>query len=78
MAELDRSKRFSLFTLVLLENHLADLLGVQIDLSPVDSMKEDICNKAILESILAFRRTNLITPFAQKLKENQTTPNCVS
>lgn len=43
-----------------------------------DSMKEHICNKAILESILAFRRTNLITPFAQKLKENQTTPNCVS
>lgn len=54
MAELDASKRFSLISMVQLENRLTDLLGVQVDLSPKDSMKEDICNKATLESLLAF------------------------
>ena len=40
MADIDRSKRLKLFSLAGLENRLSDLLGVKVDLSPADSMKE--------------------------------------
>ena len=54
MADFDRSKRFSLITMVHLENQLADLLGVRVDLSPSDSMKELVRERAVRESVLAF------------------------
>ena len=54
MAEFDASKRFSLISMVHLENRLADLLGTKVDLSPADSMKENIRERAIREAVLAF------------------------
>ncbi len=54
MADLDRSKRLSLVGMARLENQLTDLLGVRVDLSPADSMKEAVRARAIREAILAF------------------------
>ena len=54
MADLDRSMRFTLVRMARLENHLTDLLGVRVDLSPADSMKEAVRARAIREAILAF------------------------
>jgi hypothetical protein len=54
MADLDRSKRLSLVRLARLENQLTDLLGVRVDLSLADSMKEAVRARAIREAILAF------------------------
>ena len=54
MADLDRSKRLSLVGMARLENQLTDLLGVRVDLSPADSMKEAVRARAVREAILAF------------------------
>jgi predicted nucleotidyltransferase len=54
MADLDRSMRFSLVRMARLENQLNDLLGVRVDLSPADSMKEAVHARAVREAILAF------------------------
>lgn len=54
VADFEGSKRLSLVSMAHLENHLSDLLGVKVDLSPADSMKEIIRNEAGRESILAF------------------------
>ncbi len=54
MADLDSSRRFSLITMVNLENRLADMLGVKVDLSPSASLKEQVYNHAMPDSILAF------------------------
>jgi len=54
MAEFDGSKRFSLVTMAHLENRLTDILGIKVDLTPADSMKEDIRREAIREAVLAF------------------------
>lgn len=54
MAEFDRSKRWTLVSMVRLENRLSDLLGVQVDLSPADAVKEDVLARAAREAILAF------------------------
>ncbi len=54
MADLETSKRFTLVSMVHLENRLGELLGVKVDLSPVDSMKEPVREQAGKESILAF------------------------
>jgi len=54
MADLDRSKRLSLVGMAHLENRLSDLLGVKVDLSPVESMKESVRTRAAREAIHAF------------------------
>lgn len=54
IAELDRSKHPTLLTLVRLENRLTDLLGVKVDLSLGDAMKEAVRLRASEEAILAF------------------------
>lgn len=54
MADLDRSKRLTLVGMVHLENRLSDLLGVKVDLSPADSMKDPVRERALREAILAF------------------------
>lgn len=54
MADLDRSKRFSLVGMAHLENRLSDLLGVKVDLSPAESMKESVRTRAAREAIHAF------------------------
>ena len=54
MADFDGSKRFSLVTMAHLENRLTDILGIKVDLTPADSMKEEIRREAIREAVLAF------------------------
>ena len=54
MAELDRSNRLSLVGMAHLENRLSDLLGVKVDLSPAESMKEPARTRAVREAIHAF------------------------
>ena len=54
LAEFDASKAFSLLDMVDMENRLADILGVPVDLAPAKSLKDDIRERAIRESVLAF------------------------
>jgi predicted nucleotidyltransferase len=54
MADFDRSKRLTLLSMVRLENRLSDLLGVKVDLSPANSMKEAVRARAVREAIHAF------------------------
>jgi hypothetical protein len=54
MADLDRSKRLTLFSMAGLENRLSDLLGVKVDLAPANSMKQAVRARADREAIHAF------------------------
>lgn len=54
IADLDPARRFTLLTMVNLENRLADLLGVKVDLAPSASLKETVHQHAVRESVLAF------------------------
>ena len=54
MADFDRNKRLSLVGMAHLENRLTDLLGVKVDLSPADTMKDGVHARAVREAILAF------------------------
>jgi predicted nucleotidyltransferase len=54
MAEFDRSRRRTLVSMTHLKNRLTDLLGVEVDLSSADSMKEAVRERAFREAILAF------------------------
>jgi len=54
LAEFDSSKRFSLLDMVGLENRLADILGVPVDLTPAKALKGDIRERAASEAVLAF------------------------
>jgi len=54
MVDLESSKRLSLVGMAHLENRLADLLGVKVDLSPADFMKKPVRERAVRESVLAF------------------------
>lgn len=54
MVDFDRSRRRTLLTMVRLENRLSDLLGVKVDLSPADSMRETVRARADHEAIHAF------------------------
>jgi len=54
IAEFDPGRRLSLPDMVAIENLLADLLGVPVDLSPAGTLKEPVRQKAALEAVLAF------------------------
>ena len=54
MAEFDPEKRLSLLDMVRLENRLADILGVSVDLAPARAMKDRIRERATRETVLAF------------------------
>jgi uncharacterized protein len=54
IAEFDPSRRLSLLDMVEIENRLADMLGVRVDLSPAKSLKEPVAAKASREAVLAF------------------------
>lgn len=54
VAEFDRSKKLTLLSMVRLENRLSELLGVKVDLSPLNSMKEAVRTRALREAIHAF------------------------
>lgn len=54
MADLDRTRQFSLVTMAHLENELSDILGLKVDLAPADAMKEAVRARVVREAILAF------------------------
>ena len=54
MAEFDDSREFSLLDRVHLENRLADLLGVKVDLAPARMLKDSIRGRATREAVIAF------------------------
>lgn len=54
MAEFDASKQYSLLDRVHLQNWLADILGVAVDLAPVRMLKDDVRERAMHEAVLAF------------------------
>jgi predicted nucleotidyltransferase len=54
MAEFDTSKEFSLLDMVGLENRLAAILGVPVDLAPAKALKDSIRERATREAVLAF------------------------
>jgi predicted nucleotidyltransferase len=54
MAEFDASKQFSLLEMVGLENRLADILGVRVDLTSARALKDRVRERATREAVLAF------------------------
>jgi uncharacterized protein len=54
IADIDPAKRLSLLDMVGLENHLSDLLGAPVDLSPAHMLKRPVAERATHEAILAF------------------------
>jgi predicted nucleotidyltransferase len=54
IAEFDKSKRLSLVAVGRLQTRLSELLGVEVDLSSADWMREPVRSRALREAILAF------------------------
>jgi predicted nucleotidyltransferase len=54
MAEFDPAKQFSLLDMVGLENRLADILGVPVDLTPARALKDRVRERVTREAVLAF------------------------
>jgi uncharacterized protein len=54
IADFDADRRLSLLDMVHLQDRLADLLGVPVDLSSAKTLKEPVRQKAAREAVLAF------------------------
>jgi predicted nucleotidyltransferase len=54
LADFDKSRQFTLVTVGNLETRLADLLGVKVELSSADWMREPVRQQALREAVLAF------------------------
>jgi uncharacterized protein len=54
LAEFDKSKHLTLVSVGSLQSRLADILGVDVDLSSEDWMREPVRTKALSEAVLAF------------------------
>ena len=54
IAEFAPGRRLSLLDMVAIEDRLADMLGVRVDLSPAKGLKEPVAAKASREAVLAF------------------------
>ncbi len=54
IAEFEPGRRLTLIDMVKLENRLHDLLGVKVDLSPANTLKEPVRRRADREAVLAF------------------------
>jgi predicted nucleotidyltransferase len=54
IAEFTPGRRLSLLDMVAIENRLGDMLGVRVDLSPANGLKEPVAAQASREAVLAF------------------------
>jgi predicted nucleotidyltransferase len=54
IAELEPGRRFTLIDMVRLENRLHDLLRMKVDLSPANTLREAVRQRATREAVLAF------------------------
>ena len=54
IAEFASGRRLSLLDMVAIENRLAGLLGVHVDLSPAKGLKEAVAERAAREAVRAF------------------------
>ncbi|HEY4358574.1 MAG TPA: nucleotidyltransferase domain-containing protein [Acidobacteriaceae bacterium] len=54
MGEFDKSQRMTLVRVGSLESRLTDLLGVKVDLSSSEWMKDPVRQQALREAVLAF------------------------
>ena len=54
IAEFAPERRLSLLDMVAIENRLADMLGVRVDLSPAKGLKEPVAARASREGVRAF------------------------
>ena len=54
IAEFAPGRRLSLLDMVAIEDRLADMLGVRVDLSPAKGLKEPVAAKASREAVVAF------------------------
>lgn len=54
MAEFDPTRQFSLLDMVRMENRLADILGVRVDLTPARALKDHVRERATREAVPAF------------------------
>jgi predicted nucleotidyltransferase len=54
IAEFVPGRRLSLLDMVSIENRLAEMLGVRVDISPAKGLKEPVAAKASREAVLAF------------------------
>lgn len=54
MADFDKSRRLTLVKVGSLQSRLTDLLGVNVDLSSSEWMKEPVRSTALREAVLAF------------------------
>jgi uncharacterized protein len=54
IAEFIPGRRLSLLHMVAMENRLAELLGVGVDLSPAKRLKEPVAARAAREAVVAF------------------------
>jgi predicted nucleotidyltransferase len=52
IAEFEPGRRFTLIDMVKLENRLRELLGVKVDLSPANTLKEPVRRRAEREAVL--------------------------
>ncbi len=54
LADFDKSKRLTLVKVGSLQSRLTDLLGVNVDLSSAEWMREPVKSRALREAVLAF------------------------
>ena len=54
MAEFDTAKKLSVLGRVHLENHIADLLGVKVDLAHTPMLRDGVRERAVREAVLVF------------------------
>jgi len=54
LADFDKSRRFTLVKVGSLQGRLSKMLGVPVDLSSAEWMREPVKSKALREAILAF------------------------
>jgi uncharacterized protein len=54
IAEFSPGRRLSLLDMVAIENRLAEVLGVRVDLSPAKGLKTPVAARASREAVVAF------------------------